>query len=204
VNAGRNGFESGHDQADDPGWRPSLAGLLLFMPGLSIVLAQRRSGRADGLILLRTVFLSFVSALFFVGVVVVVLLGITSGSLTDGGAVPAAALVAAVGMAGLFVSHLIGQRPLDCGGVQALAESYRKSFFLRIALAELAALVAFVASFLVGAGWLYLLGAVFSAAGFAGLAPTAGRLAQRQEDLERAGCPLRLADAVRRLPFRSP
>jgi hypothetical protein len=203
VNTGRDGTESGDGQAGDPGWRASLVGLLLFMPGISIVSANRRSGRADGLVLLRTVFLSFVSALFFVGVVVVLVLDITSGSPTAG-VFPAAALVVGVGVVGLVASYLLGQRSLDCGSDQALAESYRKSFFLRIALAELAALVAFVASFLVGAGWLYLLGAVFSAAGFAGLAPTAGRLAQRQEDLERAGCPLRLADAVRRLPFRSP
>lgn len=52
-------------------------------------------------------------------------------------------------------------------GEQALAESYRKSFFLSVALAEFVALVAFVASFVADAGGLFLLRAAFSAIGFA-------------------------------------
>lgn len=83
-----------------------------------------------------------------------------------------------------------------------MAESYRKSFFLGVALAELVALVAFVASFVVSAGWLYLLGAAFSAVGFAWLAPTTRNLAHRQEDLSRAGCEFSLRGAIGRLPFR--
>lgn len=83
-----------------------------------------------------------------------------------------------------------------------MAESYRKSFFSGVALGELVALVGFVASFVVGAGWHYLLGAAFSAIAFAWLAPTIGHLARRQEDLSRAGCEFSIRAAIGRLPFR--
>lgn len=96
----------------------------------------------------------------------------------------------------------ISNRPLDCSSKQALAESYRKSFFLSVALAELVALVAFMASFVADAGWHFLLGAAFLAIGFAWLALTTGRLARRQEDLGRTGCELSLRAAAGRLPFR--
>jgi hypothetical protein len=186
----------------DSGWRRSLVGVLLFMPGVSMLFAQRRAGRVHGLVLLRTVFLSFVSALILVGLVVFIL-DATSGSVAAGAQELAVAVIVLVGVTGIVVSNLIERRPLDCESDQALAESYRKSFFLRIALAELAALVAFVAYFVAGGVWLYFLGGAFSAVGFARLAPTAGHLARYQEDLARAGCPRSLSGALRRLPFKS-
>jgi divalent metal cation (Fe/Co/Zn/Cd) transporter len=188
----------------DPGWRRSLVGVLLFMPGVSMLFAQRRADRVHGLVLLRTVFLSFASALVFVGIVVSILDATSSESVrADADQELAVAVVVLVGVAGIAVSKVIERRPLDCESDQALAESYRKSFFLRIALAELAALVAFVAYFLAGRPWLYLLGAAFTAVGFARLAPTAGHLARYQDDLARSGCPRSLSGALRRLPFKS-
>lgn len=195
-------MSTGGGGADDPGWRRSLVGLVLVMPGISLVLAQRRAGQADGVILLRTVYLSFVSALLAVAVVIVAFLGISPGNETSEGVEAAAGLVVLVGIVCILGARVIGNRPLDCRSEQALAESFRKSFFLTVALAELTALVAFVAAFLVDTGWLYLLGGAFSAVGFARSAPTAGHLARRQDDLGRRGCTLSLRDAIRRLPFR--
>jgi hypothetical protein len=197
MNDDRAGIEGNRD---DPGWRGSLVGLFILIPGISLVLAQRRAGQVDGLVLIRTLYLSFVASLAAIGGVVLVILGVTSRS---EGAATAAVLVVLVGLVSVLGSRLLGDRPLDCQSEQALAESYRKSFFLRIALAELVALVAFAASFVVDAGWLYLLGGAFSAVGFAWLAPTAGHLARRQEDLRLGGCAHSLRDAIRRLPFRS-
>ncbi len=199
MNDDRAGIEG---NGDDPGWRRSLVGLFILMPGISLVLAQRRAGRVDGLVLIRTLYLSFVSSLVAIAGVVLVILGVTSE--TSEGAGAATVLVVLVGVVSVLGSRLLGDRPLDCQSEQALAESYRKSFFLRIALAELVALVAFTASFVVEAGWLYLLGGAFSAVGFAWLAPTVGHLAHQQEDLRLGGCAHSLRDAIRRLPFRSP
>jgi uncharacterized membrane protein len=194
----------GQGDEGDPGWRRSLVGVVLFMPGVSMFWAQRRAGRVHGLVLLRTVLLSFVSALVLIGVVVFILDATSSASArADGNQELAVAVVVLVGAAGLAIANVISRRPLDCESDQALAESYRKSFFLRIALAELAALVAFVAYFLVGGPWLYLVGAAFSAIGFARLAPTAAHLARRQDDLGRAGCLRSLSGALRRLPLQS-
>ncbi len=199
MNDGRAGIEG---NGDDPGWRRSLVGLFILMPGISLVLAQRRAGRVDGLVLIRTLYLSFVSSLVAIAGVVLVIPGVTSQ--TSEGAGAATVLVVLVGLVSVIGSRLLGNRPLDCQSEQALAESYRKSFFLRIALAELVALVALAASFVVEAGWLYLLGGAFSAVGFAWLAPTVGHLARRQEDLRLGGCAHSLRDAIRRLPFRPP
>ncbi len=60
MNDGRAGTEG---NGDDPGWRRSLVGLFILLPGISLVLAQRRAGRVDGLVLIRTLYLSFVSSL---------------------------------------------------------------------------------------------------------------------------------------------
>ncbi len=76
MNDGRSGIEGNRD---DPGWRRSLVGLFILMPGISLVLAQRRAGRVDGLVLLRTLYLSFVSSLVAIAGVVLVILGVTPG-----------------------------------------------------------------------------------------------------------------------------
>ena len=187
---------------EDPGWRHSLVGLILLMPGISLVLAQRRAGQVDGLVLLRTVYLSFVSALVAIALVIAVILGIPADPETSQGVGVATIIVVVVGLISLVGARQFSNRALECNSEEDLAESYRKSFFLGVALAELVALVAFVASFVVDVGWLYLLGAAFSAIGFVWLAPTVGHLARRQDDLSRAGCQFSLRAAIGRLPFR--
>ncbi len=199
VNASGGGAEG---YGEDPGWRRSLVGLILFMPTISLVLAQRRAGQVDGLVLLRTVYLSFLSTLVAITLVIAVILGIPADPDRSQGAGVASLVVVVVGLACLLGARQISNRALECTSEQALAESCRKSFFLGVALVELVALVAFVASFVVDAGWLFLLGAAFSALGFAWLAPTASHLTRRQEDLSRAGCGLSLRAAVGRVPFR--
>ena len=94
----------------------------------------------DGLVLIRTVYLSFVSALIAIAVVIAAILGIRPGGETSEGEGAASALVMLVGVLCILGSRVIGNRPLDCRSEQALAESFRKSFFLSIALAELVAL----------------------------------------------------------------
>jgi hypothetical protein len=98
-----------------------------------------------------------------------------------------AAVVAAVGVAGWLLSPRLGGR-LDCSSAERLVRTYRSRFMVRLAVAEAASLVAFVMVLLTYEPLIYLLGLAFSAAGFARVAPTAGRLARDQDALAISGC----------------
>jgi hypothetical protein len=79
---------------------------------------------------------------------------------------------------------------------------YRVRFFLRLAGAESAALAGFVGYMVSSVGWLYGVGAFFTAVGLARLAPTARNLSLDQDDVRRRGCTLSLTAALRQLPGR--
>jgi peptidoglycan/LPS O-acetylase OafA/YrhL len=185
------------DPGADPGWRSSLRyALFTLVPGWGLWL-RRRSGNPDGLVLLRGIFLSFTTALLLIGAVVVVL------ETTDGldGAVSdtlASLVVALVGGASLAGSRL--ERPLHCEDDARLAGSYTQRFFLRVALAEAAALAGFVAFVVSGSGWMYPMGALFSAVGFVQLAPTTRHLQEDQERMSGSGCARSLVVALRQHP----
>jgi hypothetical protein len=189
------------DPNADPGW-PSAASnaLRVLIPGWASRYGKQRPPGADGLIILRGLYVSFLFALAFIGVAVAVLEG-TGGDLGSASESVMALVVVAVGLVSLVVAGL-ATGPLNCESEQALANAYRQRFFLRIALSEVAALVGFVGFIVSGAGWLYPLGAVFTVIGFVRLAPTARHLAQDQDDLRRRGCAHSLVPALRRWPER--
>jgi F0F1-type ATP synthase membrane subunit c/vacuolar-type H+-ATPase subunit K len=170
---------SGPAGEDDPGWRPALGGLAWgLVPGMAIRRARRSGG--GGLVVLRGLFLSFCAAIALVGLVVLVLSageGIEQGA--DGTTVAIAVAVAGV----VLLVASAWRRPLDGSSEQALAQSYRRRFFLRMAFAEAAALLGFVGFILTGNPAIYLVGAAFTVVGFVLLAPTAGNLARDQEAL---------------------
>lgn len=170
--------------------------LFALVPGWSLRF-RKRFGGTDGLVLLRGVFVSFVTALVMVGVVVVVLEA-TGGLEGAVSAPPLLAALALVGLAGVAGSGL--DRPLHCEDDARLAKSYTQRFFLRVALAEAAALAGFVAFVLTGAGWMYAVGAGFAAVGFRRLAPTAAHLREDEEKLEASGCSRSLVVALRENP----
>ncbi len=185
------------DPGRDPGWRSALRySLYSLVPGWSLRF-RRRSGDSDGLVLLRGIFLSFTTALLLVGVVVVVLESADGlgGTVSD---TPATVGVALIGLASLAGSRL--ERPLPCEDDAGLARSYTQRFFLRLASAEAAALAGFVAFVLTGSGWMYPLGGLFTAIGFAQVAPTTRHLGEDEERLRASGCARSLVDAVRRNP----
>lgn len=183
----------------DPGWRPAISGALRgLVPGWGMRSRRRQPATADGLLILRGLYLSFVCAIGLIGVVVAILEGEEGirGSVAER---PAALVVLAVGVASLLAPRLLA-RPLSCESETALAGAYRQRFFLRIAFAEAAALVGFTGFIASGAGWIYLLGASFTAVGFARLAPTVRHLDQDRDDLRRRGCSLSLTVALRQMP----
>lgn len=185
------------DDPADPGWRAALRYAAFgLVPGWGLQL-RKSGGRTDGLVLVRGAFVSFVSAFVLIGIVVWVLeaTGSPEGSVS---ATAASLGVALVGVASLAGSAL--DRPLACDDDSGLAKSYTQRFFLRVALAEAAALAGFVAFVVTGSSWMYVLGALFTALGFARLAPSTAHLRDDEERLREAGCHRSLVATLRENP----
>lgn len=177
--------------AGDPGWRRSL---LALIPGYGLVLSLRGGGtRTDGLVMLRSVFVSFTGAIVMFAVVLVFLFPL--GPVEAAGAMPS--VVVGYGVISLGLARALGRHRLDCASETALASTYRSRFFLRIAVAEAAALLGFTGAFIQERLWIYLVGAAFALVGFALTAPSAGNLRKEQDALNRAGCSLSLAATLR-------
>ena len=143
---------------------------------------------------LRIVFIAFCVAIGAVGLVVLVLSlrGVNENPMNVG---PVAAVVAAYAMSSLLLPRVI-EKPLDCASDETLTTSYRTRFFLRLAIAEGAALIGFAGVFLTNQGWVYALGAAFTAVGFARAAPTAANLATDQGKLRQSHCDRSLLAAL--------
>jgi hypothetical protein len=147
----------------------------------------------NALVATRAVFLSFCCALVGFGVVLVF---IGSGNSTKA-RTPSAPVAAALVVMGLlsFAGRRLEQ-PLSCESDAKLIGTYRTRFFMRVAFAEAVALFGFVAVFLTGEFWLYPLALLFTAVGFARLAPTPANLAKDQQELYAVGCARSLVAAL--------
>lgn len=169
-------------------------------PGL-LRLRLRKSRGTDGLVVLRTLFLTFLLALAMIGIVVAVLeLGSPGfGSLPESPVVLGVLVVGALSSVG----PTILRRPLQCEDDERLARSYVRRFFMQMAFAESGALAGFAGFLASSAGWMYLVGLAFSVAGFARLAPTADHLRRDQDELGERGCARSLLTALRRHSLRS-
>jgi len=181
---------------DDPGWPISKFRVLGLIPGVSLFVRRRSDSSANGLVALRQVFMSFCVALLMFGVVLAVLWPEQSKNSPVPGV--AIGLVLAGLIAGLAVRFI--ERPLDCTDDRRLAAAYRVRFFLRIALAESAALFGFVGFFLASEWWVYPVGMAVASVGFARAAPTRGRLRRDQERLNEQGCFRSLVTALMSVP----
>jgi len=177
----------------DPGWQFTWRSILSALP-------PRRPGRhsasdpgGDQLVILRQTFVSFSLAIVLVSVVVVILGDITQGN---------EPVTASIGMVvGAGVVSLIGgrlvRRQLDCSSNLTLASGYRNRFFVRLALAEAAALFGFAVGIGLGPWWVYFIGLGFTVIGFAGLMPSQRNLAADQNELTANGCHRSLIMAIR-------
>jgi hypothetical protein len=186
------------DPTNDPGWGGLLRAVAVGLIPLYGTQTLQRRAKGDGLKTLRSLFLSFASAILEIGVVVIVLS--TLGNLNrDKTGIPpglAAAVLVVIGIVTLTAGANVA-RALPTTDMAKLAAAYRVRFFLRIAFSESDALVGFVAFIITGRWWMYLLGAAFTAIGFARLAPTAASLAKDQDSIDVAGSSLNLIAALR-------
>ena len=178
------------EAAEDPGWRRALAAAVIP----SFVLRRRRDS-ADGLTLVRTMFVTFCNAIILISVVVVILDG-TGDELGRMAALPVLIGVALVGLLGQLAFSLV-RRPLDCTDSASLARSYlSRRVFAGLALSEPAAIVGFLGFMLTTEAWIYPVGAALTAVGFARTAPTRAQLRAEQAQLAAAGCSQSLVAAL--------
>lgn len=183
---------AGTSDERDPGWFSAGTFLWMLVPAVGLRRASREA--ANALQHVRLVFTSFALSLVLIGLVAVLQ---TSGEGVEesvSGAV-AGIVVAAVGVLSLLAPRIVAP-PLDCSSTETLVAGYRTRFFLRMAFANVAALVGFVGVFLSGEWWPYPLGAAFTAIGMARLAPTRRNLERDEESLIAAGCGRSLMEAL--------
>jgi len=165
----------------------------MMIPGVAIVRAQRTAG-TDGLVVLRSLFLSFATAIVLIAGVVLLIGDVTTGTVRTALGIGIVLVMAGVS----FAVQAVALRALDGSSDEALGNSYRTRFFLRIALSEAIALVGFVVGLMVGPWWAYFPAAVLSLASLSRVAPTRASLASDQDALSLAGCNRPLVDALRR------
>lgn len=192
---------SGAGPVDDPGWAFSGKDAvgLVFPP----LLLMRHGGGAGGghvrrggrppILLLRAIFLVVVQALALLFVVLALVLPLRDPAQELSPVVYGVLAVALVGPLGGAWSR---KRRLECGDLDHLAQQYAAVFFIGVALSESAALFGFVASFLAGGYWPYLVGVALSLVGFALIAPTKTDVARRAYHLTTTGCATSLREAL--------
>jgi hypothetical protein len=175
----------------DPGWDLSPRSLLGTLTPFRSMRRNAAAGETE-LGLLRNVFVSFCVAIVLISVVVIILGDLVEEDEPVGLSV---VIVAGVGLASLIAGRRFRQR-LDCSADAALVTSYRTRFFLRLAISEVVALVAFVVAISLGPWWVYFIGVPFTIVGFARLAPTQRNLEGDQNDLRANGCHRSLIQAL--------
>lgn len=177
---------------EDPGWPRGLSMLVFLLPGGTQWYLRRKGG--DALITLRQVMLTFSAALLAFGVVLPTL------SLHGGAVIPWLPVLAGIAVV-CSIAERICERPLVCDSDEALANSYRTRFFLRVAFSESIALFAFVFVFIGAALWIYYAAALVALFQFwSRAAPTRTALGRDQAQLNATGCTRSLSAALRTAP----
>lgn len=182
------------EPSQDPGWgRPRDIALALVAPQIA---ARRR--HPTTLAGLRVLFLAFSLTLVLISFVVMPFLN--NGAEPEDG-LDTTVVAAAVFVIGLVVhvaSLLFSRRAKfsSCRSPAELADLFRSLFMLRIAFAEVPALLGFVAFFLSGSVIPYAVGVAWTAVGFVRIAPTRRHFERLQDEIALQGCPHQLLLAL--------
>ena len=182
---------------EDPGWWPSLRGLWRHWIALvgSVMRFRARPVEANGLILLRSVFLVLVGALLLF-VVPLSFIGPWDGG--DERWVPWA--VIAIGTISLAWVARIRRRPslrLRRRPLPVITEHCSSSGSVPPRTQPCWGSLAFLG----GSLWIYLVGLAFGLVGLWMIAPTRSDIERRQREITAAGSPLSLLDALISVPW---
>jgi hypothetical protein len=185
---------------EDPGWRHILKRLAFtLIPFVGLWFARRQEQRSDALTGFRVIYISLVISLWLFVVVLLFIVPSDSWFATDQARWVPAAVVGA-GVFSLGYVQRIRSRPLDTSGPRELAASYRANFFIGVGISEFPALAALVGTFLMGAGWIYLVGLLFSMIDMVLIGPYEREIARRQEQINAQGSSLSLGSALMQGP----
>jgi len=147
----------------------------------------------DGLSVMRVLWMTFMSAMLLMAVAVIVIDQVLPGGGVDGrvvGGVVVAVSVFAQIVANKFVPEVAGST------MSAVRETAQRSFFVRIAFAEPAALLGFLGFVVSGNAAVYGLGCVVGMAGLFDAAPTAAWIRKGQDQLKGSGSDVELLAAL--------
>ena len=169
---------------EDPGWAGAWAGWSVVVPqyGFARLRRRREAGEITTLTMVRQ---AFVGLLLLLALTTGMCLFVTlsSDGVPNTGAVVAVVVVAAMGT---VVFRLI-EHPLTCASEATLADSYRRRFFLRMASANSAVLLTFVAGVYSGASWTIAFAAVFALIGYTRAIPSVKAIVREDEALATGG-----------------
>ena len=177
--------------AADPGWGEAIGKLpttLLPTRGMRMAFAS-----ADGLTVMRVLWLTFTAAMVLLGVVVVLI-----DSFAPGGGVDGRVVVAAVVGFGVL-AQLVATKAVDevTGATPAeVRTSAQRAFFLRVALAQPAALLGFLGFVVSGNVAVYVAGLAVAMVGLWEAAPTRSWIERGQRQLHDAGSEVDLLAAL--------
>lgn len=170
----------------DPGWRPALGAYI------------GRAKGADGIAILRALFLALLAAPFLILYLLTVImddLGSPTGFL-----LPA---VVAGGTAVVFSVRKISRSGLDPSSAERSVANYRSRFFLAFAINEMPLLLSFVLCFIEDELWPYLVELPIFLVGMAVIAPGKRNLDKLDNDLMQRGAHFSLrAEFAAALPPR--
>lgn len=174
--------------AEDPGWRPAIRAALVPVKGARLA----RDG-GSSLLVMRALWIAFTTAILLMGVVVV----LVSTELPSGGIDGRFAAAFVVGL-GVLAQVVAGAAVPAIGGRTAddVGRTAQRAFFIRVLLAEPAALLGFLGFALSGNPAVYLAGAVVSFAGMVDAMPGERWLARGQVQLTESGSSVQLLDAL--------
>ena len=109
-------------------------------------------------------------------------------------------VVLGIGAGALVYVQAIRARRPNAESLERLAASYRALTFIGIGVAESAALIGFVGTFVMSNYWIYLVGMTFALGGLLLVGPTRREIARRQEQITAQGSPLSLVQALMETP----
>ena len=178
-------------RAEDPGWKSAfLGGLFILIPGFG---ARRTMKSSNGLVVMRQLWCTFISAMLLIGVVVI----FVDRQLEDGGMDGrlVAGFVVVIGVVTQLAGF--GFLPAISGkNTNAVRSSAQARFFLRIALAEVPAFVGFFGFILTTNPWVYAAGFAIGFAGMLDARPSAAWIDRGQQQLQADGSDVSLLAAL--------
>jgi hypothetical protein len=171
------------------------------LPLFNLFVARRKHPppQPDGLVAIRLIFLGNFIPLFLFGVLLSLQIRLRHWFASSEGDW-FALLVIAAGLGSQLGIRWLLRRPLDVSTPLALIGEWRGRLFIGMGLSSAPALIAFIATFLTGTLWIYLLGLFFAVLGFLTIGPTRKNLTQLQERIREQGSPLSLVAVLRHPP----